>query len=765
MGFRASTIYIPIQRTGVAIAFALLVGLTLPCPVAAQAPPQQESGVEQANLLPLDIPGLRQVGFDGFEANEDGTFALTGYADIDGRPEWRLQADRIVVTPPDDTATDWHFAAEGNVTLLSSDILMNGSRMDGYLLAGTGTIENAFGIGKGDVYFRGKQIEQLKPGAFRIQNGVVTPCTQALPIWEFSARTIDLFADDHVLMKNAVFKIKGVPLLYLPVLYYPISEKKRSSGLLMPGIGNSSRKGFMFSQPVFWAINRSMDATFTYEFYTRAGSAFRADYRHRITPGSSGNVRFFWLQGSEPKDFTEEEIDEDITPVVRGWTLDGDHRMALPSNWKLNANANFFSSKEFIQGFEDNYNRFLRRNSSAGIFLTRSWSSYTLNLVADETRTYFGTVNSVVRRRAPEVEFRVRQRPIYEPLYFEFEGSYAGLLREKRSPEEDPLGGHYQRIDAFPEVSLAFTQIPWLTFNPFLAWRSTYYSQRVEAGEFVDAPIFRNVYETGIEVIGPSLFRIFEAPTSNYSPRYKHILEPRFTWGRQSELEHEDFLQSNIIRFDEIDSFGGDRHFATLSLTNRFLAKRFNRPDDEQRTVWEVFSIGLERDFDLRERDPDILFPALPLPWSLGGRVTPTPAINISAKMRFTPDWTLGGFTLGGTINSQVITTNITWFRSARTFANEDDPSKVDVESFDRLSGGGRVNLFQALVTVIGNLTLDVTEREMQAFMIGATWNTQCCAIGGRLRQNKFSFRDELQFSVLIELLNVGAMGFGSEER
>ena len=88
--------------------------------------------------------------------------------------------------------------AEGNVTLLSSDVLMNGSRMDGYLLGGTGTIENAFGIGPGDVYFRGTHIEQFKPGAFRIQNGVVTPCTQALPIWEFSARTFDLFADDHV---------------------------------------------------------------------------------------------------------------------------------------------------------------------------------------------------------------------------------------------------------------------------------------------------------------------------------------------------------------------------------------------------------------------------------------------------------------------------------------------------------------------------------------------------------------------------------------
>lgn len=754
------------RSTGVAVGFALLLGVAAPRPAIAQAPPRQSG--EQAGLLSLDIPGLRQVSWDGFEVNEDGTFVLTGYVDIDGRPEWRLQADRVLVTPPQDPGAggvDWYFAAEGNVTLEAGDVRMNGSRMDGYLLAGTGHIENAWGIGPNDVYFRGEHIEQIRPGAFHIQNGVVTPCTQALPIWEFSARTFDLFADDHVTIWNAVFKVKGVPLFYLPALYYPINESQRSSGLLIPSIGNSTRKGFMYTQPVFWAINRSMDATFTYDFYSRAGSGFSAEYRHRVTPGSAGNARFFWLQGSNPDDFTEEEIAAGTTPVVGGWTVEGAHLMALPSNWRLNANANTFSSKEFVQGFEDNYNQFLRRNSSAGVFLTRSWSSYTLNLVADDNRTYFGNVDSVVQRRAPEVEFRVRRRPIYDPLYFQFEGSYAGLLREERSPDEEPLGGRYQRIDAFPEVSLAFTQIPWLTFNPFLAWRSTYYSHRRDGSDFVDDSIFRNVYETGIQIIGPSLFRIFDTPTSNYSPRYKHVLEPRFTWGRRGELEHENFIQKDIIQFDEIDRFGGNRHFARLSLTNRFLAKRFNRPDDEQRSVSEVFSVELARDFDLRERDPDILFPTIPLPWSLGGRVTPTPAINIAAGMRFTPDWGLGGFTLAGTVNSPGATTNITWFRRARTVANEDDPSKVDVISSDRLSGTGRVNLLRALVTVTGNLTWDVTNRELQAYMIGATWNTQCCSIGGQLRQNKFSFRDELQFSVLLELLNIGSLGFGSEGR
>jgi hypothetical protein len=370
-----------------------------------------------------------------------------------------------------------------------------------------------------------------------------------------------------------------------------------------------------------------------------------------------------------------------------------------------------------------------------------------------------------VRRRTPEVEFRVRRRPIVGPLYVQLEGSYAGLLREERSPTLDTRGGRYQRLDAFPEVSLAFTQIPWLTFNPFLAWRSTYYSQRNVQGDFEADPILRNVYETGVQVIGPSLFRIFDTPASNYSPRYKHVLEPRFTWGRLTQLEHLGFTNNQIIQFDEIDRFGGDRHFARISLTNRFLAKRFNNRNDDQRSVWEVFSVELARDFDLRERDPSILFPNIPLPWSLGGRVTPTPAINIAGQVRFTPDWRPGGFSLNGNVNSGRANANVTWFRNARTFPSEDDPAKVDLESQDRLSGSARVDLFRALFTLQGNLTWDVTDRLLQAFMLGATWNTQCCSIGGQIRRTNFSFRDELQFSLIVELLNVGSLGFGSEGR
>ena len=75
----------------------------------------------------------------------------------------------------------------------------------------------------------------------------------------------------------------------------------------------------------------------------------------------------------------------------------------------------------------------------------------------------------------------------------------------------------------------------------------------------------------------------------------------------------------------------------------------------------------------------------------------------------------------------------------------------------------GRVNLLHDLVTVTGNLTWDVSNSILQAVAIGATWNTQCCSIGGQFRNVNFSFRSEQQFSILLELLNVGSMGFGSE--
>ncbi len=50
-----------------------------------------------------------------------------------------------------------------------------------------------------------------------------------------------------------------MPIFYLPYLRHPMDETGRESGLLIPVLSNSSIKGFIVGEQVYWVINRSMD--------------------------------------------------------------------------------------------------------------------------------------------------------------------------------------------------------------------------------------------------------------------------------------------------------------------------------------------------------------------------------------------------------------------------------------------------------------------------------------------------------------------------
>ena len=751
----------PLAGKPLLLPLLLLVLLLLPVPATAQEEVEEEG--QQRELDLTLIPGMESISmrYDGawtVEMLPDGgiEWHITGYVDInDETRDFRVQADEIRIN-----LTDYTFEALGNVVFEQEDVLIRGSRMSGDIDGGTGEIENATGVGAGDVYFRGDRIRQVESGLFRIESGVVSPCKQALPIWEFRARTVTLEPGDHATMTWPVFKVKGVPLIVLPALYWPLEQDQRSTGLLLPAIGTSTLRGFMFSQSVFWAISRGSDATFTFDYFSKAGQGFGAEFRHAFMETAAGQARFYWLRGTR---YTQEEIEAGLEPVPGGWSLNGSHHHYLGRLFLLNVNASFFSSQEFVRGFETGFSNLLQRNSSIGGYLTRSWSVYNLNVVADSNRTFFGQ-NSVVRQRLPEFEFRIRRAPLAGPLYFTMQSSTARLVREEEDANGGVTGGNYTRLDGFPEISAQFSQLPWLTFSPYFNWRSTYYSQRSVLDAYVPEPILRNVYTTGIDVVGPSFFRIFDTPASEYSPRYKNVIEPRLSYVRLNQLDRDEF-PGQIIQFDEIDVYGGYRHFMRLSVTSRLLAKRFPSQNAEERSVWEVFSAEFARDIDLRERITDSEYPTIPLPYSLTARVTPTPAINFSGRVRFTPDFTLGGYNISGNLRSSTATAGVTWVRSVRTSPDPEDPGKVLVEGLSRLTGGGSVNLLNALVTVRGNLSFDFSQKTLQDFSISGQWNTQCCSIGAKYRYYSFSFRNEQQFSVILELLNVGSFGFGDDDR
>ena len=92
------------------------------------------------------------------------------------------------------------------------------------------------------------------------------------------------------MLKNTVLKVKGVPMFYLPVMYYPIQGDDRATGFLLPTYGSSAIRGQSISNAFFWAINRSQDATISHDWFTKRGQGVGAEYRYVPGPGSQGNV-------------------------------------------------------------------------------------------------------------------------------------------------------------------------------------------------------------------------------------------------------------------------------------------------------------------------------------------------------------------------------------------------------------------------------------------------------------------------------------------
>jgi hypothetical protein len=113
-----------------------------------------------------------------------------------------------------------------------------------------------------------------------------------------AANSITLHLDDYAFLKNAVFRVKNVPLMFLPIFYYPIQEDNRATGFLIPIYGSTTQRGQSITNQFFWAINRSHDATIEHDWFSKTGQQIGGEYRYVLAPGSQGNTRMSFLKGT-----------------------------------------------------------------------------------------------------------------------------------------------------------------------------------------------------------------------------------------------------------------------------------------------------------------------------------------------------------------------------------------------------------------------------------------------------------------------------------
>jgi len=105
---------------------------------------------------------------------------------------------------------------------------------------------------------------------YHVDDGFFTTCLceSGAPSWKFYAEQMDLALEGVGTIKNGYFYVMDVPVFYLPYGVFPL-RTERQTGFLFPQVGHSTKEGFRYIQPFFWAMSKSTDATVKFDIETR----------------------------------------------------------------------------------------------------------------------------------------------------------------------------------------------------------------------------------------------------------------------------------------------------------------------------------------------------------------------------------------------------------------------------------------------------------------------------------------------------------------
>ncbi|HBL28922.1 MAG TPA: hypothetical protein DD490_18970, partial [Acidobacteria bacterium] len=707
-------------------------------PPAAPAPAPPDPDQIQFQLqFPADQGGGSAAGSaDDLEYERDTVAVLTGrvkihYQDID------LQADLAKVDLQTRIVT-----ATGNVIIDQGPRRMAGATAEFNLDTKTGFLSEATAQVSPDYYFSGEKISKLDTDVYTVDNGVFTSCTGEVPAWSFRLGTARVVVDGYAHIRHASMRAKKLPVFYTPYILWPV-KRDRASGFLIPNIGYSERRGAELGLAYYQTLGRSYDTTFHVDLFSREYLGLGNELRYRPSEGTKGSLIAYTIRDPLAETFNQEEW---------RWKIEWNHvTNDLPRGMRGGVNFLDFSDFNFFRDFERDFDRNSLRFLDSRAFVTGNWGPHLVNLLVNDRETFVGVDDTVNQRKLPELEYRLRSTRLGRtPLYAQFQGS-ASLLDLERPGS---YSGTYGRIDLFPQLTLPIRSFPWLNLSVTAGERLTYYTDSVNGTEtsfptqFTGETLTRAVPSASAQIVGPSFSRVFDKKMGDFA-RFKHVIEPRFTYNYLGETDEED--RGRFPLFDEVDTIpsGNSGRFA---LSNRVLGK----PEGTRANAREIFLFELARRFSFDAAQPLLV--------SSTGRSSSGP---LEALLRFNPNEVtslkleadydtlskgLQSTGLSGSYGSKKGDfVGVTWF----TRYNAE--SSLTLSDQVRLFGG--VTVWPNRLRLEAQVNYDVEDAFLQSQRYILNWTSQCYSLRLELRDFRAGegprTRDK-DFRFSLSLKNVG---------
>jgi LPS-assembly protein len=675
-------------------------------------------------------PGDIYIASDQEEAAGD-ILTATGHVRIAFR-DIVLEADRVEINQKTKDAV-----ATGNVVLQEGDRRITGERIEFNLETRLGKLWAAWGYADPEIIFEAKEVEKTGEDRYDLKSARVTSCNQPRPQWQLAASSGTYYTGHYVRLVNARLEVFGVPVLYLPYFQYP-AKRDRSTGLLFPAIGSNNVYGFYVGESFFWAINRSADATVSYEWYKNRGSAVMSEVLYtpskNITGAFSSENRFDTL--------------EDRTRSAYRFS----HNQRIGRTFRVGADIHYASDERIDQDYSQSISRISSRTRNSSVFVARNWSRY--SLLASAAEQVFLSGSERTDRRLPVVQFGVRDTPLLGPLTGSLRTSGSRFSQKFSAPDFFT----WERLDFDPVVSMPLNPFPWLKVSPGVEYHLTYYTKSYAPGsdrqDVLDEGYLRRYAAYWVQLVGPIFGKVFHTPDNFYAEKYKHVIEPSVSYTYTQDIDPD----GQSIQIDGIDRIYPVNQLS-FDLRNRLLAKREVIAGGKA-VPYEFLTFGLSLAYSLDRalgtyldgRNTQSVVPAFdgsrrgPLVGSL--RFVPVQRFSAAYRFYFDTDATV--FTsqsLGGSFHGDGWSTDVTYTRGR----------SVDQVTQNALRGSVSTVLGRRL-ELWGSVSYDVLNENLQQLGSSAVYKTQCCGFGVGYSRFNLGSRNDNQLNFSVSLKNIGTV-------
>lgn len=199
----------------------------------------------------------------------------------------------------------------GNVRIRDNGALLVGDHADVQLDTGEAKVDNAeYVMHKSRIRGNALYAKRAENAIIRLKDGTYTTCEPNSNAWQLKGNNITLNpATGFGTATNVTLRVKDIPVLYTPYIYFPIDDR-RQSGFLPPSFGTGTDTGFMLVTPYYFNLAPNYDATLYPRYMEKHGLLMEGEFRY-LTKSSEGQFGAAFLndedtQRDKQSDFQKE---------------------------------------------------------------------------------------------------------------------------------------------------------------------------------------------------------------------------------------------------------------------------------------------------------------------------------------------------------------------------------------------------------------------------------------------------------------------------